>query len=110
MMGSKFADYYKEKQDLVTIENDKGFVMFKITDSSIFVTDCYVVPHLRKSGAAKAFLDEIKVIAKIEGKKFIGCSVNTLLNGKEEAVLCMLSLGFKIVGLNNELIVFNLEV
>lgn len=69
MSGSLYAQYLLERTDDHIIENGAGFVTYRYLNAgkTVYIIDIYIVPELRKSGAATGLADRVVEEAKSKG-------------------------------------------
>lgn len=73
---SHYANYIREREDKGIIENEKGFVTYKIFDNGeIYLQDIYVAPEYRTSGVATELADKVVEIGREHGSKLLVGSV-----------------------------------
>lgn len=101
---SLYANYIKEREGLSIIENDKGFVTYKISKPVIFIQDLYVAPEFRRTGAATEFGDAVVKIGKENQCSILRGDVCPTATGASEAMLFQLNYGMKISNSNQDII------
>lgn len=76
---SLYADYIKEREGKLTIETDKGFIVYKHYPSlrQMFICELYIVPNERNSGLGEFFINHVVEIAHDLGCTHIACTVDT---------------------------------
>lgn len=107
---NKLAEYWKEREGRETIENDKGFVSYKIEGDRLHIIDIFVYPEYRSQGEAVALARE--AIAKgIEAncKCILGHADARALN-VTESVRFLISVGMKILTVEGFMIYFIKEI
>ena len=107
---SMLSDYYKEKADAFTIENEFGFLIYQIIENEFYIQELYIVPDKRITGAAKYFLDESYKRAKEAGCTYASCSINIRSKDPETPLIFNLKNGYKIHSLTNEKIILTKEI
>jgi len=106
------SDYRKERESLVTIENDEYYFAYRFSPNKeeCHVMEVFIRPDLR--GNSKKYYDEIfSHIKKINGIKFIVGFVSPYGGvGAERSLMSLLKFGFKIHALDKEKITLLLGV
>ena len=78
---SHFADYYKEERGETVIENEKGFISYKIYEGNsveekeVMICDFYVAPEFRGGPAAKKLADQVMDVGRAEGCTHLTCFI-----------------------------------
>lgn len=88
--------YWKEAMNREVIENEKGFVSYQFNGEICYIVDIYVEPEHRKSNVAASLADQVVVIAKDKGCKFLMGTVNLQGSDPSRSMMVLLSYGFKI--------------
>jgi GNAT superfamily N-acetyltransferase len=89
-----WKDYIKERENLDTYENEKGFLTYEINHGVCFMSDIYVKPEYRNTSAAFKLYMAVKNIAIDEGCTGIRGQVDRSLPGWEKSLQLMERLGF----------------
>ena len=108
-----YAEYVRERLDHEIIEDESGFIEFRINeDKTCFVQDIYVRPKYRKlgSGRAKKLADQVRDLAKERGCNTLTANVDILTKGHNEALLFHLRYGMRVQRLCGSLIVTAKEI
>lgn len=58
-----YAQYIKERQGLSILENENGFIIYKLTEQECFIQDMFVQKEYRRAGVGKDLLNRLKDIA-----------------------------------------------
>lgn len=92
---SMYADYFKERQGVMTIEHENGFATYqKIDAETYYLTDIFVKPEFRRDGLAKKLSAEVGEIAKADGAKKLMGSVDITSRGITTSMKAILGDGF----------------
>lgn len=96
---SLYSDYIKEREGKLTIETDKGFIVYKHYPSlrQMFICELYVVPEERRSGSGEFFMNHVIEIAQDVGCTHVACTTDTATNGWEVTHNALLSRNYKLV-------------
>lgn len=107
---SLYAEYIKENLGKETVESEIGFLTFYEVKDGMYIEDIYVIPEMRKGGAAAKMADKVAEIAKARGlKKLIG-SVRPSAKNSTDSLKVLLSYGFKLESSINDGIIFGKEL
>ncbi len=110
-MRDLYAEYMLEREGVpVHRIGDLGFATYVISGDECYIADIYVVPEARKEGIGARLADEIEVIAKDKGCKFLTGSVVPSANGSTESALAMIKVGFKLSASRDNFIVFSRSI
>lgn len=104
-MESLYSKYIKERLNKKIIETDRGFATFIINGKECYIEDIYVTPEYRQSGEASKMADEITKIALNSDCSYLIGSVAPVANNSTDSLKVLLSYGFKLHSIKNELIV-----
>lgn len=102
---SLYAQYYFEKHNCRTIENENGFMVYHILDKEFFIREYYISLEKRGTKVHSYFFDKAIEIAKASGCEFISCGVNIKFAGSTEALSFILRQGFELNSLDKEFII-----
>ncbi len=100
-MSDKFQLYLKERKGLTTIENESGFVAYKIVDNECFIGEMFIRFDQRSKGLGRKLIEELTSIA-VESD----CTVmtgNIYMNDPNctSTVRAAIGVGFEIANANN---------
>jgi len=107
---SLYAEYIAEREGKGIVENDHGFVSYKIKGDECYLADIYISPEFRKEGIGAAFADEITKKAKEKGCKFLTGTVTPSLAGASTSLLAQLKYGFKLHSSHEDFIILKKEI
>lgn len=112
MSGSLYAQYLKERTDDFIIENGAGFVTYRYMNEgkAVYIVDIYIVPELRKSGAAAGLADRVVEEAKAKGATELLGSVVPSTKNSTVSLRVLLGYGMTLVSSTNDFIVFKKEI
>ncbi len=83
-MSSMYAQYIKEREDVDTYEDERGFFTYQVSNDSFHVVDLFILPKFRNNGVGKEYSDKIEELAKESNCKQTFCSTCTqALNWKQ---------------------------
>lgn len=105
---SHYAEYLKETGLREIIENDKGYIVFRILDGSMicYIEIIYVAPDFRKQGVTKELEDEVIKWAKEKKCSGLMGSVNVKLSTPERSMIELIRAGYRLSHANEEMIYF----
>lgn len=92
-----YFKYIQERDQAEIIENDFGFVTFKIVNKECFILNMYVLPEYRRSGNFSCMIKLLGEKALQEGCEFISGNIQMYDSGKNKTLSAALSVGFEIV-------------
>lgn len=105
-----FPEYLKEREDLETLSDDRGFAAYRVIGEECYIKDIYIKPEARKSGAAGEIADKISVIAKSKGCKWLTGSVSPPAKGSHASLLVLVAYGMKLIRSEKDIIYFGKEI
>lgn len=107
---SVYAEYLKEREGKEVVENDNGFLSYRIFNDYVYIVDIYVVPEKRKTGLAKFWADQVCEIAKAKGAKTLVGSVDVRANGATESLKVLLAYGMRVDSIDGQMIYFKKDL
>lgn len=107
---SHFASYFKERENVETLESEHGFAIYSIRGEECYIRDIYVTPEARKTGAASRMANQITEIAKEKGCKYATGTVCPTANNSTDSLKVLLSYGMKLHRAEPNLIIFIKEL
>lgn len=95
--GTLYEKYAKERESCDILENEFGFVSYRIFESDCFIQDIYVDSECRKRGKFRELIELLEELALgAECKTITG---NIFLNdqGANNTLMAALLVGFKVI-------------
>lgn len=102
---TNYAMYLKEREGIDTIENEKGFLTYKVKDDEMWVYDCYVRPEFRRDNVAREYFDTLYVLANDLNCSSVYSTVYKSTEGWEVSLAALRSNGYEITGTIEDLII-----
>lgn len=110
IQNTLIAKYLKEREDKRIIEDERGFIIYKIQGEECFIAEAFVDESARGTSAGMDLIRHLCAEAKAEGCKAISGTVWVNANGSMRALRAGLKMGFKIVAANNDALLLVMEV
>lgn len=110
IVNNLFADYLKERLGQEIIENEHGFIIYKINGNECFLAEMYIKPESRRSGHGKSLLTELKVIGLDAGCEYITATIHQVDKNAHFTMAGAISCGFKIHNAHNNVITIILNI
>lgn len=105
-MDNLIKKYHEEREGKLYLSNPHGFAFYKFEHDYCYITDIYVEPEFRKENIASKIADEITVIAKDKGYKFLVGSTDIRAKGHKVSMLSLLHYGFEAFRITDNSIIF----
>lgn len=70
-----YAKYVKERENAEILENEFGFVKYVFLNNQCHISDMYVVPEKRASGAGHALQKQLEIIALKNGCEILTADI-----------------------------------
>lgn len=105
-----YARYIGEREGSQIIENENGFITYKINGEECFLVDMYVRMEVRRSGEGRKLLNELIKIAKGHECKFISANIYTVDHGATNTLKAALISGFELLSAKNECVTILLNL
>lgn len=91
-----YAKYIEERAGGKIIEDDRGFIAYRINGPECFIMEMYIAEDYRKGGAGREFIDKLSSIAKEHGCTHITGNVFLDLKGASNTLIAALMVGFRV--------------
>lgn len=103
---SLFSEYYLERENLKTFENEDLFFTYKCTDdgTEFHVVDMYIRPEKRGGACIAQLLNKVCEMATELKTKYIVSKVDCTSKNPEMSLKIMLKIGFKLLKAENNLV------
>lgn len=94
------------------IEEDGAFLLYKFAPeaSELVIGDIYVAPQKRNDGVGTRLANQVMMIAKMKGLKYLTCQTQLTGKGDDISMIAILSYGFKPIRAEGGFISFYREV
>jgi hypothetical protein len=92
-----YAKYISQRAGYEILENEHGFVIYKINGEECFIVDMFVDNDKRGTGACKNLINSLVEIAKEKSCKFISGNIHLNDIGCNTTIVAAIYLGFKII-------------
>ena len=99
-------EYFKEIQNLDIIENEYGFILYRITDENLHIQHMYVKPKARAMKVATILADELVAKAKAEGCTTMTGDIEPTNQNATDSMKFILSYGLKVLEASENEIIF----
>lgn len=100
-----FKEYLKERENKEVIENEYGFIIYKLFDKECFIADFYIKPAFRNTIVLPNFIDQLAKIAKSSECDHISAKLYIADNGHQKTLMAAFKMGFNILSTNNDCII-----
>lgn len=107
---SLWADYISEREGNSVIEEDFGFIEFRLSPPVCLIHSLYVRPGDRRSGVGAALADRVAELAKEAGCTLLWSQVVTTTLNATESLKAVLAYGFKVQDAQNGVIVLTKDI
>lgn len=105
-----WADYIKEKENKDCFQCETGFVTYLIYDveghNELYISDMYVKPEFRNTGAGRSLIKEIERIAKEQNCKKMTAAIWLSNKNPEGPLVADIKYGFRISHVANNNIIY----
>ncbi len=107
---SLYSKYVKERENGEVLEHPHGFATYFIQGDECYIRDIYVEPLYRHDHLAARMANEITLIAKSKGCRFLTGSVDPKANKSEDSKKVLIAYGMKHIANRNGLEYFGKEI
>jgi predicted GNAT superfamily acetyltransferase len=112
-MSNSYKDYlvYKYNYD-GAIEEDGAFLLYRFfpESSELNIGEIYVPYQKRMDGLATRLANQVSMVAKAKGLKYLSCQTEITGKGDEVSMMAILSYGFKPIRAEQNKITYIREV
>jgi predicted GNAT superfamily acetyltransferase len=110
-MSNPYRDYLIYKYDYEgSIDRDGAFLLYRIQGECLNIGEIFVPPQKRGDHLATKMADEVSMIAKAKGCKYLTCQTELTGKGDDVSMMAILSYGFKPYEANGNKIQYLKEV
>lgn len=110
LKNTLYAKYIKERDDREILEDEYGFITYKILNQECFIYDMCVDLSSRVGSRGRALIDSLVEIAHAADCSFISANVFLSDKGSSNTLLAAIRVGFKAVKANNDIIFIVKEI
>lgn len=107
---SMLSEYIKEREGFEVIENDYGFITYKISGEECYIKELYVQEQFRQLNIASKLADEVTKIAHDHLCKYLTGTVCPAANNSTISLKVLLGYGMKLHSSTNNLIIFKKDL
>jgi hypothetical protein len=105
-----YFDYIKEREGLEVLENESGFITYKITGDECFIKNMFITPKMRSTFLLKNMIDLLCEIAFIRKCKFISANIDLQDEGAGRTLVAALKIGFRLARAQNDILLIIKEL
>jgi hypothetical protein len=110
IQDSFYADYILEREGSKILENDSGFVTYKINKEECFIVDFFIAKSFRKTGAARTLLTMLEKIAVANQCEILTANIYLNARGSEITLPAAIATGFKVVRSEHNVLLISKEL
>jgi hypothetical protein len=99
-----YYQYIKERQGAEVIEDEQGFIVYRINGDECFIVDMNVAPAFRGSSRAGELIRELSEIAVLNGCKFLAGNVHICFENHPQVLAASFKQGFKIIAASGDVL------
>lgn len=105
---SHYGDYIKEKECKEIIEDHRGFAAFRVFPElkQLWIADFYLAPEHRKSMIGYSLFTDLEKVCQERDLNEMVCQVFTKSMNPEQSLMAVLKLGFKIMHIQDNHIIY----
>ena len=104
-----YAQYLKERQEAEILENENGFIIYKINQDECFIIDMFIRPEIRGLGQGNDLVRHLKQIAIANGCKAITANIHLADKNANKTLLAGLHAGFKVIRAENNILLICMD-
>jgi len=92
-----YARYAKARMDYDILENEKGFVFYRIAREECYIAEMFIDIEHRGTGEFRRLIDQIERAAKEHGCECLSANIHIKDRNHRTALMSALHVGFHIV-------------
>lgn len=100
LTGSLYHQYIEERSNGRLIENEHGFIAYRMVGPECFIMDMFISPGKRKSGEGRKLIEKLSEIAIENGCTLMTAEVQLADPGASNTLIGCLRVGFKVARSN----------
>lgn len=105
-----FKKYISEREGKEIIENDLGFIIYKITQQECFIADMHVVSRSRRKGIGNSLFNQLYDLAKESKCKVITANIHLEDKNASNTLAASLKWGFKVQSCGHNILLIIKEI
>lgn len=106
-----YANYISEREGIEIVENESGFITYKISGTECFLANMYVLPEKRRMGACVSLMKRLIEIAVANRCDVITANIDIACDKNATQTLrASLSLNFKVVAAQHGILLIAREL
>lgn len=110
IQNTLFFEYIRDREKKQIIEDENGFLIYKINGDECFLAEAFVSERSRGSSTLSDLLRHLFASAKAEGCKSVCAMIDLADGGAMRTLSAALKRGFKVVVANNNVLLISKEV
>lgn len=110
IQNTLFAKYLSEREGKQIIEDERGFIVYKIVGEECYLAEGFVSEEARGSSAASDLFRHLLAAAQAEGCKAITANIHLIDPGAMRTLAAALKRGFRVASANNNVLLIIREV
>ena len=91
-----YAKYIKECEGFEVLENESGFLFYKIRDGECFLAHVFTEAEARKTGRARSLIDEVSEVAIKNDCEVVSASIDLRDKNASKTLAAALRVGFEV--------------
>jgi len=99
-----YAKYIKERDDREILEDEFGFITYKISGEECYINDMCIDLSERSGSRGRNLIEQLKEIALKLGCTFISANIYLADKGSSNTLFASLKVGFKVVKANHDIL------
>lgn len=96
LVDTFYAKYIKDREELVILENEFGFITYKISGKECFLANMYIDENQRQKGKGRELISQLSEIAHAKSCDVISANIHINDKNASKTLLAALIVGFKI--------------
>lgn len=107
---SLYAKYIEEREGAKIIENDYGYLTYKLRSPECFLANIFVLPEYREEGIGGVLLSALEKEAKINACHVITANIDLKSKLATGTLIAAVKAGFQVISANNDILLIAKEI
>lgn len=105
-----FKSYLKSQNDADIVEDENGFILYRIVGEECYISEIYVDDKTKGTGKCKELINILSDIARFEKCTYLSGKIHLVHARANHTLAVALHLGFKVVNADQNTIVITKEL
>lgn len=110
LSNTLYLKYVQERAEAEIIENEHGFIVYRVFNSECFIMEMYIAPESRGSGLCRSLINQLTSIVSDRGCSIITANIHLEDKGASKTLMSALKLEFRVAAANGGILLIAKEI